>query len=192
MKKTKQINTFSSFTLFMFSICFGFMGLFMPWSSAYFQTLPAGSSLYHRMGHPLAFWQTSFFALAFREAPCRTWIITQANTPQGDILNLVQTMGFSALFILVSLWLVFVWTNRKVLTEAQKKFLLKTSLFLLVIGALIAVRMATFADCSLIQSIELLDVNFSWTSLFFPMFAMVYGIVAIVKSRLMRKEVEAD
>src|SRR6266545_335015 len=129
MKKTMLPNTSSSFMLFMMSLCVGFLGLFMPWSSAYFRTLTVGAARGTLMGHPLFFWQTSFFALFFKQAPCRSWIITQANTPQGHILNSVQTAGFSALLLLAFLWTIFLSTNKKVLTEAQKSFLLKTGLF---------------------------------------------------------------
>jgi hypothetical protein len=176
---------------FMMSLCFGFLGLILPWSSAYFRTLSVGTSMYNKMGHPLSFWQSSFFALIFRQAPCRSWIITQANTSQGNILNWVQAVGFLALFILVSVWLGFLWANRTVLTDSQKHFLLKTSLLLFVAGALITVRMATFADCSLIQSIELLDVQFSWKALFLPTFAAFFGLLAIATSRRVSKEVES-
>jgi len=189
MKKTKLFSTYPSFTLFMMSLCVGFVGFFIPWSSAYFRTLTVGAARGTLMGHPLSFWQTSFWGLFFKQAPCRSWIITQANTPQGDILDSVQTAGFSAVLLLAFLWIVFLWTNRKVLTEAQKSFLLKTSLFLFVIGALIIVRMATLADCSLIEKIELLDVNVLWPVLFFPVFAIVYGIIAIIKGIMQRNGV---
>jgi len=189
MKKISMFNTYPSFMLFMMSLCFGFLGLFMPWSSAYFRTLSVGASLHQLMGHPLYFWQSSFFALAFRQAPCRSSIISQANTPQGHILSSVQTAGFLVTAVLIILWLVFLWTNRKALTESQKSFLLKISMILFVIGALFIVRMLTFPDCSLIETIELLDVNVLWPVLIFPVFAIVYGILAIIKGNLQRNGV---
>ncbi len=176
----------------MWSLCFGFLGLIMPWSAASFNILSVGSSMGIHLGQPLSFWQTSLFALAFRQAPCRAWIVTQTTTPQGNILNFVQTAGFSVLFVLVLLWFAFLWVNRKVLTQAQRKQVLQTSLFLIVVSTLIVVRMATFADCSLIKSIELVDAQFFWTSLLFPTFAIIYGILAIIKSRSMSKEVVSD
>jgi hypothetical protein len=192
MKKTEPLDTSPSFVLFMMSLYLGFLGLFMPWSSAYFRTHTVGASMPQLMGQPLSFWQSSFFSLVFRQAPCRTWIATQANTPQGSILNSVQIAGFFALLILVLFWLGFLWVNRRIMTQAQRKQLLQTSLILVSVGTLVIVRMATFASCSSIQSIELLDVHLLAIPLFFCTFSILFAGIAIGKVRTMLNEMESD
>src|ERR1051326_2580091 len=190
MKTTKPLDVYSSFVLFMMSLYLGFLGLFMPGSSAYFRTISTGTSMPQLMGHPLSFWQTSFFSLVFRQAPCRNWIVTQANTAHGKILNLVQMSGFFTLFILILFWVTFVWVNRKTLSRIQRKQLLQTSLAMSFVGGLIISRMATFADCSLTKSIELLDAHFLMNPLILCTFSMLFSGIAIGKSRATLKTIE--